>query len=267
MKNSLMSLDRWLGPDTRIRIMSFTIDDGSTLIPPKLSSRRILAYGDSITEGLNVYNPFRNLTSNDAHVTWMFSLAKAMDAEFSVVAWADQGYTFGAPVNVPAFWSSDGQANTSAWKWISSKYPRSFDVCPDYIINNQGVNDGRRGGKLDQVYTNALGWLQDMRNTCLTSKIFIVVPFSRVMEDTITKAFKAYQDSNPDNSTILIKLGEGASKGIANFNFGTPSFEAVDGLHPRAWRSSELGALVAIEMAPYLLPKTDLNKTSRRLRN
>ena len=98
------------------------------------------------------------MSASDAHVTWAFSLAQALDAELSLVAWGTQGYTIIGAGNVPPLWANDGQANTSAWKWISSKYPRSFDLCPDYIICGHGTNDGLRGGK-PEVGVGDYAWL------------------------------------------------------------------------------------------------------------
>ena len=252
VKNVLQGQDRWNGPDVRIRIMNFTIDDGSTVMAPKLAPKRLLAYWDSIGEGVAVNGANGDLASNDAHVTWAYSFAQAINTEFSVVAWGAQGYTIGGMGNTPALWNSDGQANTSGWKWLSSKYARDFSVCPDYIINGHGTNDGVRGQHADQVTINAMGWLNDVRQTCPSSKIFVVIPFGRFMEDAIVKAYQAYQASTPDQSTILIQLGDRASKGLTN---GGPSFEAVDGVHPWAWKSSQLGAMLAAEIAPHLSPK------------
>ena len=203
VKNAVYNQDRWFNPAIRIRIMNFVIDDGSTLMTPKLASKRLLAYWDSIGEGIRVYNQNDDLTASDFHVTWAFSLALAIDAELSLVAWGAQGYTVGGAGNIPPLWNSDGQANTSAWKWISATHPRDFSVCPDYIINGHGTNDGLNGRQPDQVYPIALGWLKEARQTCPSSKIFLTVPFGRFMEDAIVKAYQTYQASTPDGSTIL----------------------------------------------------------------
>lgn len=251
VKNVLTTQDRWLGPDLRTRIMSITIDDEATIMAPKLAPKRLLAYWDSIGEGVRVYgDQGDDLTINDAKVTWAFSLALALNAELSLVAWGAQGYTVGGVGNVPPLWNQDGGANSSAWKWISSKYPRSFDVCPDYIICGHGTNDGFRA-KPEQVFTNTLGWLQDIKKTCPISKLFLTVPFGRFMEDPIVRAHQSFQSAQLDQSVVLIQLGERASEGL-NVTTWAPTFAAVDGIHPWAWKSSQLGALLAAEIVPHL---------------
>ena len=240
--------DRWYGPGIRIRILNFTIDDDATLIAPKLASKRMIAYWDSIGEGIGVYG---DLPSSDAHATWAFALAPALDAELSLVAWGAQGYTVGGTGNTPPLWNSNGEANSSTWKWISSKYPRSFEVCPDYFINGHGTNDGLKKINPDLVSAAALGWLKEVRQTCPTSKVFLVVPFGRFMEDAIIKAYQSYQEIQYDHSTVLIQLGERGSKGLTQWG---ATFEAVDGIHPWAWKSCQLGALLAAEIVPHLAP-------------
>ena len=252
VKNAQQGQDRWFGPSIRIRIMNFTIDDGSTVIAPKLAPKRLLAYWDSIGEGVQVNGNNGDLASNDAHVTWAFSLAQAIDTELSLVAWGAQGYTVTGQGNVPPLYNIDGQANSSAWKWMSSKYPRSFDVCPDYIICGHGTNDNGRSKSAEFVTETTLGWVKEARQTCPSSKIFLTVPYGRFMEDAIVKAYQTYQASTPDQSTILIQLGDRASKGLSG---GGPSFAAHDGIHPWGWKSSQLGALLAAEIAPHLSSK------------
>ena len=246
VKNAIHE-DRWFGPGVRIRILNFTIDDGATLIAPKLAPKRLLAYWDSIGEGVAVYG---DIPSSDAHVTWAFSLALVMNVELSLVAWGSQGYTVGGTGNTPPLFNSDGQANSSAWKWLSSKYPRSFEVCPDYFICGHGTNDHFRNQTDQEVYASVLGWLQEVRKTCQNSQIFLIVPFGRFKEDAIVQAYQSYQAAQPDRETVLIQLEDRGSHGLTELRVKT--FEAVDGLHPWAWKSCQLGALLAAEIVPHL---------------
>ena len=52
VKNALQSQDRWNGPTIRIRVKSFTVDSGSDVVAPKLAPKRLLAFWDSIGEGV-----------------------------------------------------------------------------------------------------------------------------------------------------------------------------------------------------------------------
>lgn len=252
VKNSEFN-DRWNNPDQRVKLMNIVIDENATLFTPQLASKRLLAYWDSIGEGFYTIGNTTLLTSNDAHVTWAFALALALDAELSLVAWSGQGYTVGGSGNIPPLWSSKGRANDSTWKWISSQHPRTFETCPDYIINGHGTNDYVKGSYADLVTNYAIGWLTDMRKTCPQSRIFLTVPFGQFFEKAIRFAFLAYRNRSHDKLTALIALGKDASAGL---KLQGPSFTSVDGVHPYAWRSSQLGSMLAVKIANILNQST-----------
>ena len=221
--------DRWENSDQQVKLISVTIDDDATLFAPKLAPKRLLVYADSIGEGYYTISCQDFLSSNDAYSTWPFTLAQALNAELSLVAWSTQGYTIRGWGNVPPLWSSNRGSNDSAWIWITLKHPRTFETCPDYILNNLGGNDEYFSANPDLVTANAHGWLRDMRKTCPQSSIFLAVPFGRYMEDAITKAYKDYQADSYDARTSLIQLGEQGSAGLTDSG---AAIESCDGLHP-----------------------------------
>jgi lysophospholipase L1-like esterase len=227
--------------------VSVAIDDGATLVAPKLAPKRLLAYWDSIGEGAYINGKLTWQWAHDAHLTWAFSLALGLNAELSLVAFSGQGYTKGGAGKSPQLWSSSGLPTESSWSWISSNRKRTFENCPDYIINGHGTNDRRNDQNL--VFTNSLGWLKDMRKTCPTSRIFLTVPFGRFCEATLVNVYQTYQASTPDPLTHLIQMGEQGSPGLQG---GGPSLAACDGIHPWAWKSSQLGALLAAKISPLL---------------
>lgn len=243
------SVDRWYNTSSRLRIMSVTIDDDATLFAPKLAPKRLMAYWDSIGEGVWINGNLSWEYAHDAHLTFAFSLALALNAELSVVAYGGQGYTRWGAGSSPQLWNSSGLPNESSWNYLSVNRKRTFENCPDYIINGHGTNDFMSDPNM--VFTNALGWLRDMRKTCPTSRIFFTVPFGQFMEDTLVKVFQTYQTESSDSLTHLIQMGEQASEGLKNQG---PSFVAWDGLHPWAWKSSQLGALLAAKIVPLLKP-------------
>ena len=246
VKNQL-SPDCWYNPITRLRIMNVTIDDDATLFAPKLASKRLLVYGDSITEGTNINGMLPKQLANDAHLTWAFALALALDAELSVVAFGGQGYTKAGAGNSPQLWNSSGLSHESAWKWLSVDHDRTFATCPDYILNEHGGNDYDQDQ--NQVYINSLGWLRDMRKVCPQSHIFFTIPFGQFCEATLVKVYQDYQTGNPDPLTHLIQMGEQVSAGLRSRK---PTFECADGVHPRAWKSSQIGAVLAVKIVSLL---------------
>ena len=88
-----------------------------------------------------------------------------------------------------------------------------------------------------------------MRKACKTSQIFLVVPFGRFMEDAIVSAYQSYQATSNDSLTSLIQMGERASVGLSGWG---ATFAAGDGIHPWAWKSSQLGALLASKIIPVI---------------
>ena len=235
--------DRWFAPAIRIRILNIKIDDDATLFAPKLAPKRLLTYGGSITEGYHIYGNGGALVDNDAHVNWAFSLALGLEAEVSTVGWSGQGYSVPTG-NIPPLWDETGSANKSSWNWLSSQHPRSFETCPDYIVNGHGTNDASKGTP-DRTFTCIVGWLTDIRKACPKSHIFVQVPFGRFIEDTAAKAFQAYQAKKADPLAYFISFKDRASAGLMGKG---ASMYSPDGIHPYYWRSSQLGALMVDEI-------------------
>ena len=244
---SHVSNDRWYNPDTRIRIMSVTIDDGAALFAPNLAPKRLMVYGDSIGEGIAVNGNLSWQYAHDAHLTWAFSMALGLNAELSLVAFSGQGYTQSGAGRSPQVWSASGLSNESAWNWLSEHYKRTFATCPDYILNGHGTNDFFADPSV--VAANSVGWMKDMRNACPKSRIFLTVPFGRYSEAAIVKAFQDYQAESSDPLTYLIQLGE---QGSAGLDAESSTMAAFDGCHPYGWKSSQLGALLVGKMVPLL---------------
>ncbi|PRP87184.1 G-D-S-L family lipolytic protein [Planoprotostelium fungivorum] len=253
IKNSNGWVDRWVGPSTNIRILGFDAPTGTIFNQPSdMSSKTMAVYGDSIAQGANTVElPTPHdftIETDDAFPSFGFAVASAIGAEVSLLAWGGQGMTGGGSGNVPPLWSEEGTSNTSSWNWHNSKVKREFDECPNVILNVQGTNDGLFASK-PQVTEKVLGWLISMRQTCPKSKIFQVVPFGRYSEEFIVKGFQQYRKKSNDRHAHLIQLGATAAKGLDHVS---PSFCSGDGVHPWGWRSSQLGAQLAVAIAKYL---------------
>jgi len=248
--NSLQSEDRWV-PRCQLTVTGLTLDSGARTIAPTLLPKRMLVYGDSITEGVqsNCVGG-GDLGSNAATDTWAMSLASSFSAEVSIVAFGRLGYTIDGNGNVPPLFTPNNDA-ASSWNKINAQHPRTFKPVPDFIFNGHGANDGLNGRSDDAVTQSAIGWLKAQRQACPTSRIFLSVPFGRFKEQALSDTFKEYQAQNPDKLAYLVQLGVEGSQGLTSFNGG--SLEACDGIHPRTVRNGQLGAMIAVNAARQII--------------
>lgn len=262
--------DRWtrtanlaggfLAPAQSLRVTGMTLDPGATVLPPNaLRPKRILFYGDSITEGC-MLRP-----SNDAGATYAVTCAQLLNAEYGVVGNAGQGWTCsnapgtGVPIFRDAFTQFYGQA------------PRlpllNGTPAPDYVILNMGTNDAIFGDVLtparpELVTAYALAWLHQMRTYLPSSQIFIVVPFGGFYGQALQSAYTQYIIARPDDTKVgFLNLGPTAQTGLTTqASGGTP--QSFDGIHPNAATHRALGYQLtgAIQTA---LGRNDLNSDGK----
>jgi lysophospholipase L1-like esterase len=132
-------------------LSNVTLTDGATL-KPVVKSRRLLCYGDSITQGYDAKYSSQTYTN---------LLADKLDAEM-----VDQG--IGGEIFRPAL--IDPEMN--------------FD--PDIITVAYGTNDWN-GQEHDRTVENANGFYAKLRATYPKAKIFAITPIWRGDNDRITK--------------------------------------------------------------------------------
>jgi len=242
--NSQQGQDRWTGPACLFRVTGLVLDAGAQTVKPTLRSKRILAYGDSITEGVQALcQSGGDLGSNAAINTWAFSLAAALDAEISVVGFGRLGWTISGNGGVPPVFTPNNDAQSS-WNKIDAKVARSFTPNPDYIVIAHGANDGLNGKSDADVSASVTGWLTAVRAAAPSSRIVLAIPFGQFCLNAITTGLTNYKKNAPnDNNVFLINLGAAGARGLTAFNGGTQ--EACDGIHPLTVRDGQLGAMYA----------------------
>ncbi len=230
--------DRWTVPAEALRITGLTLDGGGTTVAPTLLTKRILFFGDSITEGVRTESALNiPMRDDDATHAFPYTCAAALNAEFGVVGVARQGWTIAGydGSNVPAF--------ASSWPLEFAGKPRIFSPAPDYVINAEGTNDSNNHADPLQVMATVQTWLVAARSAMPTSRICIMVPFSGFERDAITQAVQNYRASHPsDKNVFLIDLG--TQPLLADLS-GTSSSQAYDGFHPNAATSEALGVKLA----------------------
>jgi len=252
--------DRWNGPRCVCRVLGLGVDTGASLLPPVLRPKKMIVYLDSIGEDVRVLGASAapgtvtktepidsksntwlrdDLHDNDSTAVWTMSLAAALDAEISVVAFGRQGYVVWGNGNVVPV-CTPGNATLSAWNRLDSKNLRSWTTPPDYIFSGHGTND--RGQPDANITASALCWLNGVRSIAPLASVHLVVPYGGFLKSQLQLAFTQFQAQKADPHAYFIDLGARASLGVTGLG---PSAEAVDGLHPRAIRSTQLGAILA----------------------
>jgi lysophospholipase L1-like esterase len=191
---------RWTASTDHLRIAGLALDDGATLGDVTLRPKRMIGFGDSITEGVGVEARFTNwgdISPNNADKTWVPLLAGALDCEYGQLGSSGLGMVKPHEVTpLPQSWSRYDAAH--------SKLQNGLLVPePDYIFNNLGTND-LASVNIEKVYTQ---WLADVRKTAPHARLFAVVPLMGMHRDEIAAAVKVRNDAG-DPQVYLIDLPE-----------------------------------------------------------
>ena len=258
--------DRWtrttnvaggfLAPAQSLRVTGMSLDSGARVLPPNsLRPKRILFFGDSITEG-SVIGP-----ANDAGRTYAVTCAQLLDAEYGVIGNAGQGWTgsnapsSGVPLFRDAFSQFYGQG---------PRFPLLNGApAPDYVILNMGTNDAIFGdifnvARPELVTEYALAWLHQMRTYLPYSQVLVVVPFGGFYAQALQSAYTQYTISRPDDTRVgFLNLGRTAQMGLtAQVPGGTA--QSFDGIHPNASTHRALGYQLAAAVQT-AMGRNDLN--------
>ena len=227
--NSIQYGNRWLdvgqAPYTDQRqallLWGVLLDDGAQAIPSKLRPKRLLAFGDSITEGVGaVCEGQGDLQTNAATKTWVQATASALSAEYGQVGFGRQGWTIEGNAQVPPFFTP-GLAlsdKNSTWGYVFEGAQRSFAAL-DYVFVLHGTNDGLSPATSppSRVVAACEGWLHAVRAAVGSQTVvFLVVPFGGFGSanppiNALAEAFSAYQSSAVD---ARVRLPIGLRNGV-----------------------------------------------------
>ncbi|MDD5397044.1 MAG: chitobiase/beta-hexosaminidase C-terminal domain-containing protein [Candidatus Moranbacteria bacterium] len=228
--------DRWFVPVHGIKLKGLTIDSGASVSLPTLKPKRLLVYGDSISEGVGVNgasNTFPN-TNSDATKAVPQMLARDLDAEVGFRALGGGGWTtIGSGSVPPVFTPGDDAA--SMWNKYSSGQSLlvngKFSPEPDYIYMNHGTNDMASSDAT--VIASVHGWLLAARAAAPDAYIFLTVPFGQFKANAVTTAYNNYKTENPDDAKVLL-FDLGPDNAVGLDSYGNPNPKSYDGLHPNA---------------------------------
>jgi len=270
-------------PACSLRLRSLTLPPGAVAARPATRPKRLLAFGDSVTEGVGAaFEPGckGDLVANTSTATWCSVLADRLDAELSAVGFGRLAWTVDGNGNVPRFIDLEQREAGSSWDQLWMGQPRTFDAgaLPDYVFVNLGTNDGlltKLAGDASEVRRAVLTWLTDVRARLgPVPQIVLCVPFGgfggalQPPYNVLSSAFEQYQTQQRalhgtsanepgDKRAHLVDLGEAATVHLTGFRFNKEgSFdstrESADGIHPTVARHAELGEMLYQAVAPLL---------------
>lgn len=144
--------DRWTTPKYAIKTTGLVIDSTASIPSQTLRPNRLLVFGASYSEGVNVLLPDQNTADdlanamNNASLSFAALIAVGLDAEYGIVAYGGQGFDRGtgstpASASNPSFYNATA-ANQSWDKYFAST-ARDFTSpsAPTAIVVDQGFND------------------------------------------------------------------------------------------------------------------------------
>lgn len=213
-----------------VKVTSFTVDGGASMVAATLRPRKVMFFGDSVTESAWSLGPPNDLSDyvnyTDAQSSYARILADRLNAEFGQ-------YGMGGTSWQTTF-NSDVPPITTTWNLIASGVSRSFTGI-DYIFVNLGTVDGLTSA------STLTTWLGDVRaEVGVATKIYVIVPFGQSGVSNIISGYNTYIGNNPGDKTYLLDLGSNGST-IATNN-------STDGVHldptGQTMEADELIALV-----------------------
>lgn len=207
--------DNWTTPVNRIQITGIELSTGGSLSAPTLKPKRMVVYGDSITEGDINVNGTRSASSQDAIQTYGWYLSEILNAEVGIIG----------------FWGKQWSWFSSTWSSYSSGKSRliagTLSPAPDYVLINYGENDGNPG----PVSATVTSDLAAVKTAAPSARIILNIPFSGVARTNLAAA------------TLPI----GAIKtDLARYEMLGGNLQwSFDGQHPTAQGHANLAALLA----------------------
>jgi len=217
---------RWFAPTNCVKLTGIVVSaaDGATATAVTPRGLNILAFGDSITEGVKTLgaDPF-----TDSIQGYAWRLTETLGAEVGVVGYGRQGLAIDGQGNVPAFGIT--------WPSLFNGVARDFDTSPpDLIVINQGTNDS---GDITAPYTAVLNAM--LAAIPETTQIAVMRPLGGYHAAQIQAARAACTD--PSRVTYIDTTG-----------WWDPT-DSSDGLHPYGYTNvARTSPLLADALRPLL---------------
>lgn len=243
--------DAWYnGAQNSLRINGVYINPGEQVVDladtsNKVKPRRVIFYGDSITEAVG---------TSGAEYGYVAQLAMEMDAEYGQLGNGGMGWALGGARALDSFYIIDSKAGywryyfEGASRLVNDDINAGFiDGEPDAVFVNMGTNDAfanKNGGGMDSSFikTVCAGWLPSIRAAVgSNTDIYFTVPFDYGKSASLEKRFKnalldavdEYKSASGDNNLHVLDLDKEGYRIVKNFS--------TDDIHPDNSGASQLG--------------------------
>lgn len=201
-----------------IRILAITPSGGGVSQPATVLPKKMLLYGDSLSEGWNALAIFPAGTPpGSASSSYVQVLAHDLSCELGAVANEGQGWL--APTDVPGL--------ATAWpnyiSGVSRLTSSLLSPAPDYIVTEMGTNDGSQTDAAVRAAVTAT--MTAFRTAAPLAKLVIVLPFTTTTKlSAITNGFNDFVSGGGTNC-VLVDCGV-----VAEILLTLPG-NSLDGVH------------------------------------
>lgn len=223
------TVNRWNSPqNTAVVMTGITLASaGDSLSAPQSKPKRLLVYGDSITEGvrtLKLNGAVNDLDRNSAVVGWALELGNYLDAEVGVVGFGATGLSTSGSGNVPKL--------SGSYNLLWASQSRSFSTSPDYCVWLEGANDSTTNTQADGIAA-----LNGMLSAMSGTKFILFRPLLNTNQEANLQAIQA-GCSDPSRVTYVSTSGYWSTA------------DSSDSLHPYGYTNI---ASIAPKMAAAVL--------------
>jgi len=252
-----LAQNRWTASRAHLRITGVALDAGGSLQPVAAKPGRVIAFGDSITEGVGVDGQFTSwqiLTPNNARGTWLPIVASALNCEYGQLGSGGQGMCVTGLAMPPLL---------RTWRLYDSSNSRLTGGLllpePNYIFCEMGSNDSSISSA--SFITTYLSWLDGVRVACPHARVFCVTsPFGDNWHAADVRSIVATRRAAGDTKVHLVDLA--ALEWGFKPTSGAATILTFDGGHPSLYGQALVGSLVTAQVQNVLTTKdqpADLN--------
>lgn len=178
------STSTWTGTNYAT-VSSITVDQGGEIVTTNPAKRRILVFGDSITEGWMYVNS-ESITTSASELTYWNKLGDILGADMIPSGFGGIGYVHNANGNFPMV-----SANPSYIENTSSTLVNA-DTDFDIILILLGVNDWKSTSAVDNDYVTAVtGCITRIKSKYPSADIHAMIPFNNNGKPSLEQVYNA----------------------------------------------------------------------------